>query len=52
MADRPGLSLLALAAVAGLFLAVDFLPQVNSANEQPAIKMSKIMGPSLRFMYW
>ena len=52
MADRPGLSLLALAAIAGLLIAFDYLPQVNSSIEKPGIKMSKIMGPSLQFMYW
>lgn len=53
MPDRAGLPLLAFAAVVGLFVMVDFLPQVTSAKETPAaMKMTKIMGPSLRFLYW
>jgi len=54
MADRAtGMSILALAAITGLFVFADFLPSVNSIKEPeaPAMKMSKIMGPSLRFLY-
>ncbi|KAA0191027.1 hypothetical protein HAZT_HAZT002004 [Hyalella azteca] len=51
MADRAGTNLLILAALAGCLVVFDFLPSASSVKEPPAMKMTKIMGPSLRFLY-
>ena len=54
MADRNSMAFLAVGAVLTALVAVDFLPSVNSSQESVSpMKMSaKIMGPTLRFMYW
>ncbi|KAF2361187.1 hypothetical protein FHG87_008063 [Trinorchestia longiramus] len=51
MADRAGTNLLIIAAIAGCMVMIDFLPSASSTKELPALKMTKIMGPSLRFLY-
>jgi len=53
MADRNGLPLLAMGALVGLFVVMDFLPSVSSVKEEssPMNVNSKLMGPALKFLY-
>ena len=54
MAEGRGVPLMAVGAIIGLLVMVDFFPSVNSVKEDISpMKMSaKMMGPSLKFLYW
>jgi len=53
MAERGGMPLLAVGALLGLLVAVDYLPSVRSfsKDEAPMKINAQVMGPALKFMY-